>query len=73
MGREEILEEARKLPAEERILLAYDLWNSAELEEIGLSPEQDAELIRRIEEHKRNPENVIAWADIANEMSSGKK
>jgi putative addiction module component (TIGR02574 family) len=64
MGRQEILEEARKLPAEEQELLARQLQQFIEEREaadLELSVEQYRELLARIEEHERNPEKATPW------------
>ena len=52
-----------KLPAKDRVDLAMALWESltdAEREaELGLTPEQEAELDRRLAEHLANPGSAI--------------
>jgi putative addiction module component, TIGR02574 family len=56
-----ILDQALKLPIGERIRLADDLYMSVG-EPMGTSPLTDAqiaELERRFEEHRRNPESAI--------------
>ena len=67
MGRQEILEEARKLPAEEQELLARQLQQFIEEREaadLELSVEQYRELLARIEEHERNPETAMPWEAV---------
>ncbi len=56
-----ILEQALKLPVGERIRLADDLYMSVG-EPMGTTPLTDtqiAELERRLEEHRRNPQSAI--------------
>jgi putative addiction module component (TIGR02574 family) len=57
------LEEALKLPINERIKLVEDIWDSivAETRAPELTPEQKAELDRRIEYSRLKPEDVIPW------------
>jgi putative addiction module component (TIGR02574 family) len=49
-----------KLSVEERIALVEELWDSI-AEATPLSEPQRAELDRRLEEHKRNPNDVVPW------------
>jgi putative addiction module component (TIGR02574 family) len=58
------LEEALKLPIPERIKLVEEIWDSIAAEhdaQIELSPEQIAELERRIEHSRLHPEDTIPW------------
>lgn len=59
-----ILEEALKLPAPERIQLADKLYASVDEStdySFSLTPDQMAELDRRMAEHRANPESGIPW------------
>jgi len=66
----ELLLTARALPLPERIELAEALWDSITQEgyEPPLSPAQEAELNRRLEEHQRNPELAIPWEKVKAEL-----
>ncbi len=61
-----ILEEALKLPVAERRKLADDLYESIESspEAFRLTPEQEAELARRIEDYEKNPGVGRTWQEI---------
>ena len=61
-----ILEEALKLPAAERRKLADDLYESidADEQEFTLTPEQKAELERRIEYSKLHPHEFSTWEEV---------
>jgi putative addiction module component (TIGR02574 family) len=49
-----------KLSVEERIALVEELWDS--IAEVTPLPEaQRAELDRRLEEHRRDPDDVVPW------------
>ena len=52
-----------KLSVEERIALVEDLWDSI-AEDTPLTEPQRAELDRRLEDHQRDPGNVVPWEVI---------
>jgi putative addiction module component (TIGR02574 family) len=64
-----------RLPAKDRVDLAMALWESltdAEREaEFVLTPEQEAELDRRLEEHLANPGSAIPWEEVRRKLASG--
>jgi len=61
-----LLQEAKTLPFAEQIQLAQELWENLIDRgfEPDLTPEQSAELDRRIQEHQRNPDHVIPWEEV---------
>ena len=61
-----LFEQALKLPAAERRKLADDLYESIEssVEAFRLTPEQEAELTRRIEDYEKNPGGGRTWEEI---------
>ena len=67
------LAELLKLPASERVEIAMALWESltdAEREaELALSPEQEAELDRRLPEHIANPGSAIPWDEVRRKLA----
>lgn len=64
-----------RLPAQDRIELAMALWESLSDEEreaeLVLTPEQEAELDRRLEEHLANPGSAIPWEEVRRQLASG--
>jgi putative addiction module component (TIGR02574 family) len=64
-----------KLPASERIEIAMALWESlteAEREaELALTPEQEAELDRRLADHMANPDSAIPWEEVRRKLAGG--
>ena len=62
----------KRLPLAERIELIEALWESVTLEgyEPPLTPEQAAELDRRLEAHRRDPNDVVSWESIKKDLSS---
>jgi putative addiction module component (TIGR02574 family) len=67
-----ILETAKCLPLPQRIELVEALWEDIIQE--GYEPElttaQAEELDRRLEEHEKNPGDVIAWETVKAELDS---
>jgi putative addiction module component (TIGR02574 family) len=68
MNKAVLLDELMQLSASERLDIAEKLWDSIHPpgsirpgEPFVLTDEQKAELDRRIEEHKRNPERAQPW------------
>jgi len=65
-----LLDAAKALPLSEQIELAEALWKN--IAEAGYEPPltaaQAAELDRRLEEHRRNPEAAIPWNQVRAEL-----
>ena len=61
---------AKRLPLAERIELVEALWESITQEgyEPSLTPGQAEELDRRVEAHRRNPNDVISWESIKEDL-----
>ena len=68
------LEQIMELPIAERIKLVEDIWDSIALETgaVELSPEQKAELDRRIEDYRQNPGGNVPWETIKTEALARK-
>ncbi len=60
------IEELLKLSVAERIQLVEDLWDSiaADPEGFPLSEAQKAELDRRLEEHRADPDSAVPWEEV---------
>ena len=66
MTKEAIIEAVRKLSLEDRRDLAAVIEESI-VEETGareLTPEQEAELHRRVEQYRRQPDDVLTWEQV---------
>ncbi len=65
MTKTEIREEAlSKLSPEERIELAFDLWDSLTPETVPV-PAWHLEIVReRLAEYERDPENTVPWEEV---------
>lgn len=62
---------AKRLPLAERIELVEALWESITQEgyEPPLTPEQAAELDRRLEANRRDPNEVVLFESIKEDLS----
>jgi len=60
----------KRLPLAERIELVEALWESITQDgyEPALTPAQATELDRRLEAHQRNPEDVVSWESIKEDL-----
>ena len=71
----ETLTKLLELPATDRIDIAMALWDSltpAEQEaEFDLTPEQRAELDRRLAEHIADPTSAIPWEEVRRKLLRG--
>ena len=68
----EFLNAAKSLPLPDRIELIDALWETMTQEgyEPPLTPEQAAELDRRLEAHRQNPNDVVAWKTIKTDIQN---
>jgi putative addiction module component (TIGR02574 family) len=58
-----------KLPAEEKIRLIGELWDSLDEARIPeLTAAQKAELERRVRRHRLHPEEAVPWEDVMSEL-----
>ena len=65
-----LLEQALKLPISERIRLADDLYDSVSGSpgSVRLTDAQVAELERRLEDHRKNPDDAIPWEEVRDRL-----
>ena len=70
MSATEVLEAAKALPIHERIEIAKGLWE--DIADNGynpdLTPEQSAELDRRLADFEKNPRSGVPWEQICAEL-----
>ena len=64
------MDTVKRLPLAERIELVEALWESITEEgyEPPLTNAQAAELDRRVEAHRRNPNDVVSWESIKEDL-----
>jgi len=69
------LAELLKLSARERMEIAMALWDSLGDEErdneLQLTPEQEAELDRRLADHLANPGSAVPWDQVRRKLAGG--
>lgn len=65
----------RSLAVSERIELVEDIWDSIAEDtsaSVRLSPEQQAELHRRLAAHRANPSSSIPWEQVRENLFKGR-
>lgn len=72
LGPMTVTDQALRLDPAQRLDLISTLWDSLvdESFEPPISDEQRAELRRRLDEHRANPEAVVTWAEAKRRLSS---
>ena len=67
------LEEILRLSVEERLVLVDEIWQSIEKDHgvAPLSPEQVADLDRRLDEYESNPTATKSWDEVRERMERG--
>jgi putative addiction module component (TIGR02574 family) len=60
------------LTVDERLELISALSRSLSADDIELSPEQEAEIKRRIEAYERDPSGGMTWADFRAELAKSR-
>lgn len=65
-----LVDEIKKLPLEQRLELIDEIYETVEThnQQTALTPEQDAELTRRIAAYKDHPEQWVALEDVDAEL-----
>lgn len=67
MSTADILSQVKSLPVSERLAVAEAIWDDIEDSAFEETPEFRAELRRRLEDAKKNPDTVSSWEDVRNE------
>ena len=61
--------ELTALPIHDRLRVVESLWDSIPVASpIEMSPEQQAELQRRILAHERSPEKLLTWDEVLDRL-----
>jgi putative addiction module component (TIGR02574 family) len=69
MNKATLLAEIMNLTPQERRDLAEELFDAVAEEEVfALTPEQMAEIDRRVEEHERDPGSAIPWEEARDRL-----
>ncbi len=66
-------DELLKLPLDDRMELAADLWDSVvdQQSAVELSDAQRTELVRRLRKAERDPTAGVSWEDLDSELARG--
>ena len=63
------IDELCALPVDDRLKVVTAVWDSLPEESTApLSPEQRAELNRRLDAYEANPENVLTWNQVLEQL-----
>jgi putative addiction module component (TIGR02574 family) len=66
------LADLTSLPVHERLRVVERLWDSIPADSpVELSPEQRAELQRRIAAHEETPELLLTWEEVLERLRDG--
>jgi len=72
----EVMDALLKLPDDERVDLAMALWASLEdssrAAAFELTPDQAAELDRRLQEHLADPTTAVPWEEVRKKLYAGR-
>ena len=69
MNLDRTLSELTSLPIADRLRVVESLWESIEAyAPVSVSPEQRAEIDRRVEAHERNPDELLTWDEVLDQL-----
>jgi len=69
MNLDQTLSQLTSLPVSERLHVVESLWNSISADApVAVSPEQRAEIDRRVEAHERNPDDLLTWEQVLDQL-----
>lgn len=51
------------LTPEERLALIERIWDSLDNDDVGLTKAQHAEMVRRLDDMQKHPEDVVSWPE----------
>jgi putative addiction module component (TIGR02574 family) len=61
------------LSADERLALIERIWDSLSSGDVGLTPSQHDELVRRLEDVDRNPAGSVTWSEAQRRIREPKQ
>jgi len=68
------LSKLTSLPVSDRLRVVESLWDSIGSDvPVSLSPEQRAELNRRVKAHESNPNELLSWDQVLDRLRMSKK
>ncbi len=73
MNLDHTLSELTSLPIADRLRAVETLWDSIAAEApVSISPEQRAEIRRRVEAHEKHPEDLLSWDQVLDQLRDRK-
>jgi putative addiction module component (TIGR02574 family) len=73
MNLDRTLAELTSLPVAERLRVVESLWNSIDVDApVAVSPEQRAEIRRRVDAHEKNPDELLTWDQVLDRLRDRK-
>ena len=70
---DQTVSELTSLPVADRLRVVESLWDSIGTDTpVPVSPEQRAEINRRIDAHERNPDELLTWNDVLDQLRDRK-
>ncbi len=71
MNLDQTLAELTSLPIFERLRVVESLWDSIDADvPVSISPEQRIELSRRIQAQEANPNELLTWDEVLDQLRS---
>ena len=65
----ETLSELTSLSVSDRLRVVESLWDSIEADApVTISPDQRAEIDRRVQAHERNPDELLTWDEVLDQL-----
>ena len=61
------------LSADERLALIERIWDSLASDDVGLSPAQQEELARRLDDVERHPDDTVTWDEAQRRIRERKR
>lgn len=69
MNLDRTLTELASLPVADRLRVVESLWDSIDADvPVSVSPEQQAEIDRRVEAHEKNPDDLLTWDEVLDQL-----
>ena len=73
MNLDQTLSELTSLPVADRLRVVESLWDSINADApVSVSPEQRAEIDRRVAAHERNPDALLSWNEVLDQLRDRK-